>query len=228
MSCALALVVVGAVCGAGVAGAAPDGPSSAVEASAVTAERAQDQDSQDSGPGGADDLVGVAGERELGIRLGAAMGTGLSPGGVHLVGVLLYQMSRRDWFEGNLGFTFGRNQAGCFNDRDGTFTCDHGIADGAGIGLTAGVRRFLRPQQRFAPYVRAGLGVRLAQFRADDVRGVAIPVVAGVGVRAQINAVVAVGADVEATAAVGWYGRGLGADATLGLAVQISAEFRLD
>lgn len=173
-------------------------------------------------------LEEVAGERELGGRLGVAMGNGLTPGGLRAAGVMLYRLSRDDWFEGTLAFTFGRSRAACFTDRDGVFTCDHGVIDGAAIDILAGVRRFVAVRERFAPYVRAGLGLRVASFGGDDVRGLAIPVVGGVGVRARVNELVAVGADAGLELGIGWFDHGLGAAAQIGVALQATVDIWLD
>lgn len=170
----------------------------------------------------------VAGERELGGRLGVAMGNGLTPGGLRAAGIMLYRLSRDDWFEGSLAFTFGRSRAACFTDRDGAFTCDHGVIDGAAIDIVAGVRRFVAVRDRFAPYLRAGLGLRVAGFGGDDVRGLAIPVVAGVGVRGRVSEMVSVGADAGLELGVGWFDHDLGAAAQVGVVLQATVDVRLD
>jgi hypothetical protein len=169
-----------------------------------------------------------AGERELGARLGVAMGRRFTPGGVRVAGVMLYRLSQSDWFDGSMAFTFGRSRSTCFTDRDGAFACDYGVIDGTAIDLVAGIRRFLPGPERFAPYVRAGVGVRVISFGGDDVRGLAIPVSAGVGVRARVNELVAVGADAGAEAGIAWLDHGLGSESQLGIVLQATVELWLE
>jgi hypothetical protein len=170
----------------------------------------------------------AAGERELGARLGVAMGRRFTPGGVRAAGVMLYRLSDDDWFEGSMAFTFGRSRATCFTDRDGDFACDYSVIDGAAIDLVAGIRRFLPGPERFAPYLRAGVGVRFLSFGGDDVRGFAIPVSAGTGVRARVNDLVAVGADVGGELGIAWLDHGLGTQSQLGIVLQATVELWLD
>jgi hypothetical protein len=168
-----------------------------------------------------------AGEIELGARLGVAMGRGFTPGGVRVAGVMLYRLSQSDWFDGSMAFTLGRSRSTCFTDRDGVFACDYGVIDGTAIDLVAGIRRFLPGPERFAPYVRAGVGVRLLSF-GDDVRGFGIPASAGVGVRARVSELVAVGADVGVEAGIAWLDHGLGSQSQLGVVMQGLIELWLD
>ena len=168
-----------------------------------------------------------AGERELGARLGVAMGRRFTPGGVRVAGVMLYRLSQSDWFDGSMAFTVGRSRSTCFTDRDGVFACDYGVIDGTAIDLMAGVRRFLPGPERFAPYVRAGVGARVLSF-GDDVRGFGIPVSAGVGVRARVSDLVAVGGDVGVEAGIAWLDHGLGSQSQLGVVMQGLVELWLD
>lgn len=170
----------------------------------------------------------VAGERELGARLGVAMGRRFTPGGVRAAGVMLYRLSDDDWFEGSMAFTFGRSRTACFTDRDGDFACDYGVIDGTAIDLVAGIRRFLPGPERFAPYLRAGVGARFLSFGGDDVRGFAIPLSAGTGVRARVNELVAVGADVGGELGIAWLDHGLGSESQLGIVLQATVELWLD
>jgi hypothetical protein len=173
-------------------------------------------------------LLDPAGERELGARLGVAMGRRFTPGGVRVAGVMLYRLSDADWFDGSMAFTFGRSRSTCFTDRDGAFACDYGVIDGTAIDLVAGIRRFLPGPEGFDPYLRAGVGLRLLNFGGDDVRGLAIPVSAGVGVRARVSDLVAVGGDVGAEAGLAWLNRGLGSESQLGIVMQAVVELWLD
>ena len=170
----------------------------------------------------------VAGERELGARLGVAMGRRFTPGGVRAAGVMLYRLSDEDWFEGSMAFTFGRSRAACFTDRDGDFACDYGVIDGTAIDIVAGVRRFLPGPERFSPYLRAGVGARFLSFGGDDVRGFAIPLSAGTGVRARVNDLVAVGADVGGELGIAWLDHDLGTQSQLGIVLQGTVELWLD
>jgi hypothetical protein len=181
-----------------------------------------------AGETSASELLDPAGERELGARLGVAMGRRFTPGGVRVAGVMLYRLSQTDWFDGSMAFTFGRSRSTCFTDRDGAFACDYGVIDGTAIDLVAGIRHFLPGPERFAPYLRAGVGLRLLNFGGDDVRGIAIPVSAGVGVRARVNDLVAVGGDVGAEAGIAWLDHGLGSESQLGVVLQAVVELWLD
>lgn len=169
-----------------------------------------------------------AGERELGLRLGLATGGRVTPGGVRMAGVMLYRLSDNDWFEGSMGFTFGRRGDGCYIERAGAFTCTHGALAGAGADLMAGIRRFVVPRKQFAPYLRAGVGLRLVRFPGDEVDGLAVPLVLGVGVRARVSDLIAVGGDAALEAGAGLFDRDLGLEPQLGLAVQATVEFWLE
>lgn len=168
-----------------------------------------------------------AGERELGARLGLAMGGGTTPGGVRLAGVMLYRMSDADWFDGSLGFTFGGRSSGCAVGADGVLACNHGSLGGAAADVVLGVRRFFAMRQQFAPYLRAGAGLRVVRFDGDELDGVAIPLVLGAGVRARLNDLIAVGGDAALEAGFGLFDRDLGIEPQLGLSVQAVIEFWL-
>lgn len=206
-------------------GAAPAAPA------AATAQDASQEPATTAAPAeapAAEAERDVAGERELGARLGVAMGRRFAPGGVRASGVMLYRLSDDDWFEGSMAFTFGRSRAACFTDRDGDFACDYGVIDGTAIDLVAGIRRFLPGPERFAPYLRAGAGVRFLSFGGDDVRGFAIPLSAGTGVRARVNDLVAVGADVGGELGIAWLDHDLGTQSQLGIVLQATVELWLD
>jgi hypothetical protein len=208
-------------------GAAPEAPPEA------TAQDARKEPAEAPAPAPTETLADeaerdVAGERELGARLGVAMGRRFTPGGVRAAGVMLYRLTDDDWFDGSMAFTFGRSRATCFTDRDGDFACDYSVIDGAAIDLVAGIRRFLPGPERFAPYLRAGVGVRYLSFGGDDVRGFAIPVSAGTGVRARVNDLVAVGADVGGELGIAWLDHDLGTQSQLGIVLQATVELWLD
>jgi hypothetical protein len=182
----------------------------------------------DEADASASELLDPAGERELGARLGVAMGRRFTPGGVRVAGVMLYRLSQTDWFDGSMAFTFGRSRSTCFVDRDEAFACDYGVIDGTAIDLVAGIRHFLPGPAGFDPYLRAGVGLRLISFGGDDVRGLAIPASAGLGVRARVSDLVAVGGDVGAEAGIAWLNRGLGSESQLGIVLQAVVELWLD
>jgi hypothetical protein len=208
----------GATAAPGDGAPAPAPPSSEADADAEA----------DASAASASELLDPAGDRELGGRLGVAMGRRFTPGGVRVAGVMLYRLSQSDWFDGSMAFTFGRSRSTCFTDRDGAFACDYGVIDGTAIDLVAGIRHFLSGPEGFAPYLRAGVGLRLLSFGGDDVRGLAIPLSAGVGVRARVNDLIAVGGDVGAEAGLAWLNRGLGSESQLGIVLQALVEFWLD
>jgi hypothetical protein len=151
----------------------------------------------------------------------------VTPGGLRLSGHYLYQLSSTDWFDGTVAFTFGGGGAACFRDRDDGLVCDHGIADGGAIEFAGGVRRMFARQGRFRPFARALVGVSYVRFGADDLGGLAIPAHLGGGVRARVTPTVAIVAIGELTVGLATFGRGLGTEPQLGLAVTAGAEFRL-
>jgi hypothetical protein len=170
----------------------------------------------------------IALTQELGAALGVEAGGRVSPGGLHVSARYLYRLSDVDWLESGAAFTFGGGDAACFRDRDDDFVCDHGIFGGFALEASAGVRRFFAEQGAFAPFARAGLGVRLVSFSSDDVLGAAFPVIAGGGVRARVAERIAIAAGADLRAGVGVYGRGLGAEPYLSFAVHAGVEFGLD
>lgn len=175
----------------------------------------------------AEEPVDPAGTQELGARLGVEAGGRVTPGGAQLAGSYLYRLSDVDWFEGGIGFTYGGGGAECFRERDDTLVCDHGLVDGFGGELSAGVRRFFAGQERFSPYARAALGARLVVFNGDDVKGFAVPLIVGGGVRAQVADKVSVVGGADLRAGPGWYSRDLGVEPHISLVVHGGVEFRL-
>lgn len=165
--------------------------------------------------------------QELSGTIGVELGGRVSPGGLHLGGAYLYQLSDRDWFDGGLAFTLGGGGRACFQDRDGETLCDHGVTDGFGGEVAAGVRRYFPGQGRFTPYARVALALRLVSYGGDDVRGFAIPLEAGGGVRAKVSDRVSVVGAAELRLGPAWFNSGLGAEPHLGLAVHAAAELRL-
>jgi hypothetical protein len=167
------------------------------------------------------------GERELGGGIGAAMGGGLTPGGIRVTGDYLYQLSDLDWFDGIVQFTFGTGGAECFRDRQDMVVCDHGPADGVATDLAAGVRRFFPGRDAFRPWVRPAVGVRLSHFSDDDVTGVGVFLSAGGGVRARVSDTIAVGGQAAVEVGGSYFNGDVGAALQLGLAVAVTCEFAL-
>ena len=165
--------------------------------------------------------------QELSGMLGVELGGRVSPGGLHLGGAYLYQLSERDWFDGGLAFTLGGGGRACFQDRDGETICDHGVTDGFGGEIAVGVRRYFTGQGRFTPYARVALALRLISYGGDDVRGFAIPLEAGGGVRARVSDRVSVVGAADLRLGPAWFNSDLGAEPHLGLAVHAAAELRL-
>jgi hypothetical protein len=144
-----------------------------------------------------------AAERELGVQLGLEMGGRVSPGGLRLGGSYLYRLSEQDWFDGGFGFTFGSGESACFRDRDDERVCDHGLLGGFGGEVFAGVRRFFAAKQTLVPYLRGGVALRLVAFSGDEVRGLALPVWLGAGVRRKVHERVVVNAEPQVSLMVG-------------------------
>jgi hypothetical protein len=167
------------------------------------------------------------GDQGIGVEAGLAAGRRVTPGGLRITGHYLYQLSSQDWFDGGASFTFGSGSAACFRDRANHYVCDHGLADGDGVEISATVRRYFAPQGMFRPFARAGLGVGIARFSSDDVTGLVIPLHAGGGVRAAVSHDVAIVGQAELELGFGAFNKSLGFEPQLGLAVVAGAEFRL-
>ena len=174
-------------------------------------------------PDSDDDL----GDQGISAELGLAGGGRVTPGGLRIAGHYLYQLSDLDWFDGAASFTFGSGTAACFRDRMDAVVCDHGLADGTSVEISASVRHMFAPQGAFRPFGRVGVGIGLARFGGDDVSGVTVPAHAGGGVRAKLAPSIAVVAEGELALGFGSFNRGLGSQIQFGLAVTAGAEFRL-
>jgi hypothetical protein len=164
---------------------------------------------------------------ELSGAIGAELGGRVTPGGLHLAGAFLYQLSDQDWFDGGLAFTFGSGQEACFRDRGGDTVCDHGVVDGFGAEAAAGVRRYFPGQAAFTPYARAALALRWVRYGGDGVGGLAIPLELGGGVRAPVTDRIWLAGGAEVRLGPAWFNRDLGSEPHIGLAVHAAAEFRL-
>lgn len=175
-------------------------------------------------PASPDDEIGDQG---ISAELGLASGGRVTPGGLRVSGHYLYQLAERDWFDGAASFTFGSGRAACFRDRGDAVVCRHGLADGTGVELTASIRRLFAPQGGFHPFARAGVGLGLARFASDDVSGATIALHGGGGVSVTVAPSIAVVGEGELALGFGGFGRGLGFEPQLGLAVTAGVEFRL-
>jgi hypothetical protein len=165
--------------------------------------------------------------QELSGGLGAELGGRVSPGGLHVAGAYLYQLSDQDWFDGGLSFTFGGGGAACFRDRDDETLCDHGMLDGFGGEVSVGARRYFTGRGKFVPYARAAIGLRIVSYGSDDVNGLAIPLHLGGGVRSQVSDRIWIAGGAELRVGPAWFNRSLGAEPHIGLAIHAAAEFRL-
>jgi opacity protein-like surface antigen len=174
-----------------------------------------------------DETSGEVGDQGISASAGFAIGGRSTPGGLRITGRYLYQLSTEDWFDGSASFTFGSGGTACFRDRTDQLVCEHGFADGAGVELTASIRRLFAPQGAFRPFGRLGVGLGLVRFGDDDVAGVTVPAHVGGGVRMQASSGVAIVVDADLVVGFGSFTRGLGTDLQLGFAITAGAEFQL-
>jgi len=166
--------------------------------------------------------------QEIGALLGTAMGGGVTPGGVALDGRYLYRLSDLDWFETGANFVLGGGSAECFRDRQSTLVCEHGLVDGFAAEFSGGIRRYFTGQQQFRPYLRASVGLRILSFSGDSLRGVAVPITGGAGLRVDVANRVLIVAEASLSGGPAILGRGLGIEPNLGLAVSAGVEFTLE
>lgn len=167
------------------------------------------------------------GDQLIGAAIGVALGNSLTPGGLRATGHYLYQLSARDWFDGRAAFTLGGGSAGCFRNRQDVIECDHGAVDGASFEIVAAIRRMLPAQNAFRPFVELGIGASYVRYAKDNLSGFALPIHVGGGVRARVSSSLAIIGAGELVIGLGSFGRGLGLEAQLGLAVTGGVEFRL-
>lgn len=168
--------------------------------------------------------------QEIGAFLGLELGGGTTPGGLQAAGRYLYRLSDRDWLDTGVAFTFGGGDAECFRDRADDVVCDHGPLSGFAAEASAGIRRTFASagEGRFVPYAHAGVALRLVSFGDDGLRGAAVPLYLGGGVRARVADRVDVVGGALARAGVGFFNRDVGAEPQLSLAVVGGVEFGLD
>jgi hypothetical protein len=172
----------------------------------------------------------AAAQQELGAAVGLAAGGRVTPGGLQADGTWLYRLSELDWFEAGIGFRVGGGAAACFRDRQDDLICDHAALQGMAAELRAGVRRYFTEQARgeFTPHAEAGVAVRLDRYGSDDLTGVAIPIWLAGGVRAVVSDGIAVGGVVRIDAGPARFGRGLGWEPQIDLAVLAGVDFTID
>jgi hypothetical protein len=166
-------------------------------------------------------------DREIDAQVGAAIGGGLTPGGLQIGGAYLYQLSDLDWFDGGVAFTFGSGAPTCFRDRADDLQCDHGVTDGVATDVRLGVRRFFAGRPGFRPWVRPSVGARLVYFSGDSLTGFGLFAAAAGGIRARFNDTMAAGVFVEVETGAALFGRGLGGSLQLGATVGVTCDFAL-
>jgi hypothetical protein len=166
-------------------------------------------------------------DQAIGAEIGAAIGGRVTPGGLRVAGHYLYQLSDQDYFDGTGSFTYGGGSRACFRDRMNSFVCDHGLADGGAVEVSASVRRFFGGRDQFWPFARAGIGLAIVRFQDDGVTGLGIPLHIGGGVRATVSDGVAIVGEGALDIGFGVFGHSLGLEPQLGLAITAGAEFRL-
>ncbi|MBE7453565.1 MAG: hypothetical protein HS111_33300 [Kofleriaceae bacterium] len=147
--------------------------------------------------------------------------------GLRVGGRYLYRMDDQVWFAAGVGFTFAAPTAGCGRTPPDAMSCDHGVASGFSGDLIVGLRRDLRGQRGFVPFVHGGAFGRVLRFAADDVTGIGLGLEAGAGVARAVRGDVALRAGASAQAGRAWLGRAVGGSGQLGLTVTVGAELRL-
>ena len=166
-------------------------------------------------------------DQELGATIGVELGGRTSPGGLNIGGHHLYRLATLDWLETSVAFTFGGDRPQCFRDRRDEVICDHGQLSGAALEAALGIRHLFGPAGSFTPFVTGGLALRLVSFAADDVRGAALPLYLGGGIRAGVAERVSLVGGATTRSGFGVFGRGLGLEPQWGLEIFAGAEFAL-
>lgn len=166
-------------------------------------------------------------DQGIAATLGAAVGGRTTAGGLRVAGHYLYQLADQDWFDGTAAFVFGSGEPDCFRDRMDDVICEHGLADGYAVELSANVRRFLGGNEQFWPFARAGIGVAVVRFADDGITGVAFPLHLGGGLRVSVSEGIALIGQAELDLGLAVFGSGPGLEPQLGLNVSAGAEFRL-
>jgi hypothetical protein len=166
-------------------------------------------------------------DQGIGAQLGAAFGGRVTPGGIRITGTYLYRLSATDWFDGAAAFTIGAGTAACFRDRANERVCDHGAFDGFATDFVAAVRRTWPSKQRFSPFVRVGAGLRLVRFSEDQTAGLAVPLIGGGGVTAELSPTMRIVGDAQLELGGGLFSRGVDTAPQLGLSIGVGIEMAL-
>ncbi|NVB79452.1 MAG: hypothetical protein HOV81_13740, partial [Kofleriaceae bacterium] len=166
-------------------------------------------------------------DQAIGASLGMVTGGRVTPGGLRVEGHYLYQLAETDWFDGTAAFTFGGGGAACFRDRANEFMCDHGLASGKGVEITAAVRHFFAGSGNFWPFARVGVGIGIDRFSDDEVTGVAIPLHAGAGMRTTLTPEVALTVLADVELGIGLFNHSLGWEPQVGAVISAGVEFGL-
>jgi hypothetical protein len=125
-------------------------------------------------------------EQMVGGYAGLALGGRSTPGGLEVGGEHHYRLSDHDWLTSQVSFTLGRRGAACFQDRADETICDHGRLDGFAGDLGIGVRHHLLRRASMTPFFKLGVGVRVVSYAADELLGIAFPLVGGLGIRVRV------------------------------------------
>ncbi len=166
-------------------------------------------------------------DQEIGARLGLRMGGRTTPGGFDIGGVFLYRLTDVLWSDSTVAFVAGSGGAECFRDRGDDVLCDHGQLDGVAGGAHSGIRWVQPGKQGFVPYLRATIGIELINYSDDDVRGLAVPVVLGGGVRARVADRISVGGGADLHIGIARLNRDIGAEPQIALTVRLGVDFAL-
>lgn len=166
-------------------------------------------------------------DQEIGARIGLRMGGRTTPGGFDIGGVFLYRLTDVLWSDSSVAFVVGGGGAECFRDRGDDVLCDHGQLDGVAGGAHSGLRWVQRGKQGFVPYLRATVGIELVNYSDDDVRGIAVPVVLGGGVRARVADRVSVSGGADLHIGIARLNRDIGAEPQAALIVKLGVDFAL-
>ncbi len=201
------------------------------EASSASAEPASSEAGQgasgEGGDGEADEAARRWTDQGLGGSIGLAVGGRSTPGGLRISGAYLYRLSKDDWFDGAASFTIGSSAAECFRDREDVRVCEHGPLDGFAFDVVAAIRRSWPVENSFAPFVRAGAGVRFVRFAGDSIAGLAVPLIGGGGVAIDLSPTTRLVAAGQLELGLGVFSRDLGTAAQLGMAISAGVEFAL-
>jgi hypothetical protein len=163
-------------------------------------------------------------KQELGPRLGLQLGLGpAAAGGMRVGGAYLYRMAESWWFEGQLSTAFGSSEEAC-----GPSGCSHGVVDGFGLRLAAGVRYvFPAAPSGFQPYLGAAPTLGYQHFAGDDLSAWVVGGQASGGLRIKVSDAVALTGEAQLDLGVGFYDKDEGRKAVVALSVLFGVDFAL-